>query len=241
MKILVFSLVLLMSSSSLLNAMEDKQPVPKESEECPLKKYEYPDFDRITFVVDAQALSKHVMLAERVPQFGQQMNDMRNLLAGSTLINDALLIFQKVILTSAKPWEDEKRRIRNHLNSRIRQLRGELESAEEACAWFEGENTRASMHGAETFNLTEDGLKTWKETLTKCKENRSELMAVQHVFDLLKQQDLDEKYARLTQRENSIAWNISFGAKGGCKKIKRTPAFKPLYCAQFFEAIHFWA
>lgn len=192
MKRTIFPLALLFSIPVAMNAMQE---APEQKKGSSLVKLEYTGPDRISRAIDTQSLSKCVVPEDQLPYLAEQMQMMGTEIACSTLPNDALKEFQKLLLTEKKPWESEKDKVKNLLSAQTRELKSEYRKHETDCRASEYADEKKQFLPWQEFDQQIfdelDNLNAWKTSVAAQKDALKKLMVARYLKSLLKLQELD--------------------------------------------------
>lgn len=157
---------------------------------------EYTGPDRISRAIDTQSLSKHLVPEDQLPYLAEQMQMMGTEVARSTLLNDALKEFQKLLLTEKKPWESEGYKVKNLLSAQIRELKSEYRNHETNCRASEYADEKKQFlqwHRPDPQIFDEvDNLDAWRTSVAAQKDTLKKLMVARYLKSLLKLQELDK-------------------------------------------------
>lgn len=196
----LLSLFFLLSSSVLFGMGTEPAPEPEKAAEAVatgLTELVYsPHGDRLTFNIDARALSKHVVHADKVGMYTQKMNDMRNLIGDSPIVQHALEQFQSVLIQERAPWSTEERKIKNGVKILLEEQRHKLTTLSRNIQAMESADRTKLFPGlVEGLDPEFENTMSWNSALSEKKELLKKFAAMQFVSSLLELQELEEMHA----------------------------------------------
>ncbi len=189
----IFSFFLLMSSCAIF-AMG--------TEEGEIKQLIYPSGDSLTFTINERELSKHVVPADKANVYVGKMNDMRNLLSKSEIVQHALEQFQSVLVKETKPWEDEQRMIKAGVkelvdvhSKKLADLSRDIQAMERA------DRTKLfPIVYVEGMDPEFENTMSWNSALAEKKEVLKKFVAAQIVSSLLQLEEIEEAHAKVREK-----------------------------------------
>ncbi len=203
----LFCLFFLLSSSAVFGMGTNQAPTPEKAPEAVanrLQQLEYPQGDSITFAIDARRLSRPVVHSDKVGTYNQKMLDMRNLIASSDIVQQALEQFQSLVTKDKAPWEDEATKIKKGVKQlveerekRLKELSLNIQAMERA------DQTKLFAPVQEDLDPEFENTMSWNSGLLEKKEVLKQYVAAQLVASLIELEDLEKVQEKV--REKTIA------------------------------------
>lgn len=203
----LFSLFFLLSSSAVFGMANDEATAPEKTPEAAasrLQQLEYPYGDSITFAIDARRLSCPVVHSDKVGIYNQKMLDMRNLIAGSDVVQQALEQFQSVVIKDKAPWDNETAKIKKGIKQLVEDQKIKLkELSLNIQAMERADQTKLFAPVQEDLDPEFENTMSLNAALAEKQDVLKKYAAAQLVASLIELEELKEAHAKV--REKTLA------------------------------------